>query len=93
MSKRIAIINKDKCKPDLCNWACKKKCPINLTGKDCIIEDGKKALIDELLCNGCGICPKICPFKAIEIINLPDDLDKKTIHQYGENGFRILIYL
>jgi ATP-binding cassette subfamily E protein 1 len=85
---RIAVIEKTKCKPDLCGWICMKKCPINMTDSDCIYEDNKKAGIDEILCTGCGICPKICPFDAIEIINLPE-LKSDPIHQYGPNGFRI----
>ncbi len=87
---RLAVIEKERCKPDLCGFACEKKCPINMTGSDCIYEGDKgKAAIDEILCSGCGICPKICPFNAITIINLPEILNKDPIHQYGINGFRI----
>lgn len=88
---RLAIIKKEKCKPDLCGWACKRVCPINMTGADCIYENpiNKKATIDEILCSGCGICPKACPFDAITIINLPEVLNKDPIHQFGKNGFRI----
>jgi ATP-binding cassette subfamily E protein 1 len=85
---RIAVIDKTKCKPNLCNWVCMKKCPVNLTDADCIYDDNSKAGIDEILCTGCGICPKICPFHAIQIINLPE-LKNDPIHQYGPNGFRI----
>ncbi len=61
-----------------------------MTGSDCIHEaNDKKAGIDEILCSGCGICPKVCPFDAITIINLPDMKDKDPVHQYGPNGFRI----
>ncbi len=87
---RLAIIKKEKCKPNLCGWACMRVCPINMTGSDCIYEgDDKKAGIDEILCTGCGICPKHCPFDAITIINLPELSNKPPIHQYGMNGFRI----
>ena len=87
---RLAIIKKEKCKPDLCGYACKKVCPMNMTGSDCIYEDEKgKAAIDEILCTGCGICPKICPFDALTIINLPEISNKPPIHMYGQNGFRI----
>lgn len=87
---RLAIIKKEKCKPDLCGWACKKVCPMNMTGSDCIYTDEKgKAAIDEILCTGCGICPKICPFDALTIINLPEISNKPPIHMYGQNGFRI----
>ncbi|KAF7693614.1 Translation initiation factor RLI1 [Cucumispora dikerogammari] len=33
---RLAIINPEKCKPAFCNLECKKICPINRSGKQCI---------------------------------------------------------
>lgn len=88
---RLAVIEKEKCKPHLCGWLCMKQCPVNMTDSECIYEDdgGKKAGIDEILCTGCGICPKICPFNAISIINLPEMKNRDPIHQYGPNTFRI----
>lgn len=38
---------------------------------------------------GCGICVKKCPFEAINIINLPKDLDRNTTHRYGPNSFKL----
>ena len=91
MRKRIAIIHREKCHPDECgNYLCAKLCPVNRAGADCISQgDDGKARIDEMLCTGCGICPKRCPFGAIEIINLPTTLDKPPIHRYGENMFEL----
>lgn len=87
---RLAVIKKEKCKPDLCGWLCMRQCPMNMTDSDCIYKDtDKKAGIDEILCSGCGICPKICPFEAISIINLPELKNSMPVHQYGLNGFRI----
>jgi ATP-binding cassette subfamily E protein 1 len=47
------------------------------------------AVIVESLCTGCGICVKKCPFKAISIVNLPDELEKECSHRFGENTFKL----
>lgn len=88
---RIAIIKTDKCKPKKCGQECKKSCPVVRLGKLCI-EVGPKsklAFISEPLCIGCGICVKKCPFEAINIINLPKDLERNTTHRYGPNSFKL----
>ncbi len=93
MRKRIAVIDREKCHPDECgNYLCAKLCPVNRSGADCIYpgdDAGKKARIDEFLCTGCGICPARCPFGAITIINLPEQLNQEPIHRYGENMFEL----
>ncbi|CAH1451776.1 unnamed protein product [Lactuca virosa] len=88
---RIAILKEDRCKPKKCRQECKKSCPVVKTGKLCIevTSASKVAYISEELCIGCGICVKKCPFDAIEIINLPKDLDKDTTHRYGVNTFKL----
>ncbi|KAJ3686177.1 hypothetical protein LUZ61_015341 [Rhynchospora tenuis] len=88
---RIAIVSGDRCKPKKCRQECKKSCPVNKTGKLCIevTAASKIAFISEELCIGCGICVKKCPFEAIQIINLPKDLDKDTTHRYGPNTFKL----
>ena len=88
---RIAIIQKEKCNPIGCGgYLCIKVCPMNKAGKECIVKgDDGKPRIDEEICTGCGICVNRCPFNAISIINLPEELDKPPIHQYGENGFHL----
>ncbi|KAL0302514.1 UNVERIFIED_CONTAM: ABC transporter E family member 2 [Sesamum angustifolium] len=88
---RIAIVSSDKCKPKKCRQECKKSCPVVKTGKLCIevTPASKIAFISEELCIGCGICVKKCPFEAIQIINLPKDLDKDTTHRYGPNTFKL----
>lgn len=85
---RIAIIDKKKCHPDECQNLCLKKCPVNKMGEECITLDAGKAHISEPLCVGCGICPRICPFGALDIINLPEELEE-PIHRYGENQFAL----
>ncbi len=89
---RIAIVKKSECNPVGCgNFLCAKLCPINRKGEECIKEDPThhKAWIDEELCIGCGICQNRCPFQAIEIINLPEALNKEPIHRFGDNGFAL----
>ena len=46
---------------------CSEKCEtcITLLGCPAIIRDGSKAIIDDSLCDGCGLCAQICPYKAI----------------------------
>ncbi len=87
---RIAVIAKDRCQPKKCSLECIKYCPGVRMGDETIVmgEDGKP-VISEQLCTGCGICVKKCPFDAISIVNLPDELEEDLIHSYGENGFRL----
>ncbi len=91
---RIAVIDYDKCQPEKCNWLCIRMCPVNRQSKECIVQDeqGKKPLISEELCTGCGICPHKCPFEAISIVNLTARL-AEPLHQYGENMFRVYKHL
>jgi ATP-binding cassette subfamily E protein 1 len=90
--KRIAVIDRDLCSPQACGfYLCQKVCPINRSGQDCItVSDlDKKPLIAEDLCIGCGICPKKCPKSAIDVVNLPTELDETPIHRYGKNLFAL----
>ncbi|MEM5798611.1 MAG: ribosome biogenesis/translation initiation ATPase RLI [Candidatus Aenigmatarchaeota archaeon] len=84
---RIAVVEKKVCNPKKCDWLCKKVCPVNRAGKDCIVqgEDGKP-LIAEEICIGCGICVKKCPFSALSIVNLPV-MKEEVMHRFIPNGF------
>ncbi len=92
---RIAVLNKDRCKPDKCSpfgeKPCIKYCPKVRTGDKTIqlSQDGKSAEITESLCTGCGICIKKCPFSAINIVNLPDPLKNQITYRYGPDQFSL----
>lgn len=88
---RIAIVNPDRCKPKKCRQECRRSCPVVKTGKLCIevAPNSKIAFISEVLCIGCGICVKKCPFGAINIINLPTNLEQHVTHRYSANSFKL----
>jgi ATP-binding cassette subfamily E protein 1 len=88
---RIAVLDRSLCKPKDCGAPCIKFCPKNKAGIKTIFmdEDTNKPRIIESLCVGCGICIKKCPFRALEIVNLPEELEEDCIHRYGPNAFKL----
>ncbi|CAN6231297.1 unnamed protein product, partial [Urochloa humidicola] len=90
-SSRIAVVVEDRCRPNKCGQECRRRCPVNATGRQCIqvTPSSRVSMISEDMCIGCGICVKVCPFNAIQIINLPRELDKETTHRYGPNSFKL----
>jgi len=51
--------------------------------------ENDKPFIVESLCVGCGICVRKCPFKALSIVNLPDELEEECSHRFGPNTFKL----
>lgn len=87
---RIAVVLKDRCKSKNCAHECIKFCPRVRAGDETVIMgDEGKPIISEELCVGCGICVNKCPFDAIKIIGLAEELSEDLIHQFGKNGFRL----
>jgi ATP-binding cassette subfamily E protein 1 len=86
---RIAVMDYDRCKPKKCNQLCIKFCPMVRSRVEAVRFEENKIVISEKLCSGCGICVKKCPFKAISIVNLPDELEKDCSHRFGENAFKL----
>jgi ATP-binding cassette subfamily E protein 1 len=85
---RIAVIDRDRCQPRKCNKECEYFCPPVRTGDETIVFVESKPLITENLCVGCGICIRKCPFRAITITNLPEEMEN-PVHRYGQNGFAL----
>jgi ATP-binding cassette subfamily E protein 1 len=87
---RVAVVDKDTCHSNKCGLECIRDCPVNINGKECIVlGENKLSVISEELCIGCGICIKVCPFDAITILNLGEELKEDKVHQYGVNTFRL----
>lgn len=85
---RIAVINRDRCQPRKCSKECEYFCPPVRTGDETILFLDGKPVITEKLCVGCGICVRKCPFGAITITNLPEEM-ADPVHRYGQNGFAL----
>jgi ATP-binding cassette subfamily E protein 1 len=86
---RIAVLEQERCKPKKCGQLCIKYCPMVRSRVEAVRLEENKIVISEKLCSGCGICVKKCPFKAISIVNLPEELEKDCSHRFSENSFKL----
>ena len=87
---RIAVLDRERCRPRKCGHECLRFCPMVRTGVEAVKlgEDGRP-VISELLCTGCGICVRKCPFKAIIIVRLPEEIEGECTHRFGPNAFAL----
>jgi ATP-binding cassette subfamily E protein 1 len=87
---RVAVVDKERCRSDKCDQVCIRFCPMVRTRREAIrLDEAGKAYIAELICSGCGICIHKCPFDALRIVNLPDELESEHIYRYGPNQFTL----
>jgi len=83
------VLDEDRCKPNRCSLVCSRFCPKVRSDIEAIRFEGGTPVISEMLCSGCGICVKKCPFNALSIVNLPDELEAECSHRFGLNDFRL----
>ncbi|MEM2917336.1 MAG: ribosome biogenesis/translation initiation ATPase RLI [Candidatus Bathyarchaeia archaeon] len=86
---RVAVLDADRCKPKRCDRLCYRYCPKVRSKIEAIRFENEKPIIVESLCVGCGICIKKCPFSALSIVNLPDELEEEASHRFGANTFKL----
>lgn len=86
------VVKKDKCNPQGCGgYLCMRVSPSNRAGKEAIVKDtdGKVKINEHLITDADKIAANKCPFGALEMIKLPEELDEDPIHRYQPNGFSL----
>jgi len=86
---RVAVLDGDRCRPKRCGRVCYRFCPPVRSRIEAIRFEDEKPFVVEALCVGCGICVKKCPFHALSIVNLPDELEEECSHRFGPNTFKL----
>jgi ATP-binding cassette subfamily E protein 1 len=86
---RIAVLDEERCESKRCGRPCYRFCPPVRNKIEAVVFEGEKPQIVESLCVGCGICVRKCPFKAISIVNLADELEVDCSHRFGANTFKL----
>jgi len=86
---RVAVLDAERCKPKRCDRICYRFCPKVRSKVEAIVFEDEKPRVIEALCSGCGICIKKCPFDALTIVNLPDELEAECSHRFGPNTFKL----
>jgi len=92
---RLAVLDKKSCRPKDCGHECRKYCPMVRSKLDAVTFDDYESApkIHEAICSGCGICVRKCPFKAISVVNIAEELQSESFHRYGANGFKLFRFL
>jgi ATP-binding cassette subfamily E protein 1 len=86
---RIAVLDAERCESKRCGRPCYRFCPPVRNKIEAVVFEGDTPEIIESLCVGCGICVRKCPFKAIAIVNLADELETDCSHRFGPNTFKL----
>ncbi|RME53023.1 ribosome biogenesis/translation initiation ATPase RLI [Candidatus Woesearchaeota archaeon] len=92
MAKHIVIVDKAKCNPAGCGgFLCMRVSPSNRAGKEAFYQDkdGKVGVNEDLVTDIDRVAVNKCPYKALQLVGLPENLDKPPIHRYGKNGFSL----
>lgn len=92
MKKRIMIVKKERCNPVGCGgYLCMRVSPSNRAGKEAIVkdDDGKVRVNESVITDADRIAANKCPFDALSMINLPEELNQDPIHRYPPNGFAL----
>ena len=86
---RVAVLDENRCRPERCSRICYRFCPQVRSKVEAIRFENETPVVVEALCVGCGICIKKCPFNALSIVNLPDELEEECSHRFGPNTFKL----
>jgi ATP-binding cassette, sub-family E, member 1 len=93
MKHRIMIVKKEKCNPIGCGgYLCMRVSPSNRAGKEAIVKDtdGKVKVNENVITDADRIAANKCPFGALLMVNLPEELNQDPIHRYPPNGFALV---
>jgi len=89
---RIVVVEKEKCNPEGCGgYLCARVSPSNRAGKEAFFKDkdGKIGVNESLVSEMDQIACNKCPFQALKMIKLPEQLKESPVHRYGKNGFSL----
>jgi len=88
---RVVVLDSERCRSKDCGTVCYRFCPMVRSKVEAITfpRGAEKPVITEALCSGCGICVRKCPFKALSVVNLADELQTECSHRFGPNTFKL----